>query len=60
MTEFFSRQLPILFCTRHPTTDLADALQTREVAALRREYDRLRRKAPRRTTRGKRYFVRHD
>ena len=41
-------------------TGLADALQMIDVAALCREYDRLRREAPRRTTRGKRYFVGHD
>ena len=60
VTDFFSRQFPVLFCTRHPTTDLADTLQKFEVAALCREYDRFRRKAPRRSTRGKRYFVGHD
>ena len=60
MTDFFRQQFPILFSTRHTTTGLADAIQTIDVAALCREYDQLRREAPRRTTRGKRYFVGHD
>lgn len=60
MTDFLSRQFPILFSTRHTTTGLADAIQRIDVVALCREYDQLRREAPSRTTRSKRYFVGHD
>ena len=60
MTSFFARNFPILFGTRNTTTGLADAIRTIDVGALCREYDQLRREAPRRTTRGKRYFVGHD
>ena len=60
MIDFFSRQFPILFSTRHTATGLADAIQRIDVVALCREYDQLRREAPSRTTPTKRYFVGHD
>ena len=56
----FSEYFPILFGKHNKTTDLADAIRTIDVGALCGEYDRLRRKAPCRTTQDKRYFVGHD
>ena len=60
MTDFSSRQFPILFPDRSPTTGLAGEIEGIDVAALCREYDQLRKAAPSRSARGKRYFVGHD
>ena len=60
MTEFSSRRFPILFPDRSTTTALASDIQRIDVAALCREYVQLRKAAPSRSARNKRYFVGHD
>ena len=60
MTDFSSRQFPILFPKRSTTTDLAVDIQRIDVVDLCREYDQLRKAAPSRSARIKRYFVGHD
>ena len=60
VTDFSSRRFPILFPNRSTTTDLASEIQRIDVAALCREYDQLRKAAPSRSARNKRYFVGHD
>ena len=60
MTDFSSRQFPILFPKRSTTTDLAVDIQRIDVVDLCREYDQLRKAAPSRSARNKRYFVGHD
>ena len=60
MTDFSSRQFPILFSERSTTTDLAVDIQRIDVVDLCREYDQLRKAAPSRSARNKRYFVGHN
>ena len=60
MTDIFSRQFPILFSSRNSTRHLADSIQRVDVVAVCREYDQLRKRAPSRSARNKRYFVGHD
>ena len=60
MTDFSSRQFPVLFPKRSTTTGLADSIVGIDVDALCREYDQLRKAAPSRSARNKRYFVGHD
>ena len=61
MTDFSSRQFPILFPNkRSTTTGLADSIVGIDVGALCREYDQLTKAAPSRFARHKCYFVGHD
>ena len=60
VTDIFSRQFPILFSSRKSTRHLADSIQRVDVVAVCREYDQLRKRAPSRSARNKRYFVGHD
>ena len=60
MSDFSSRQFPILFPKRSTTTGLADSIVGIDVDALCREYDQLTKAAPSRSARHKRYFVGHD
>ena len=60
MTDFSSRQFPILYPERSTATDLAVDIQRIDVVDLCREYDLLRKAAPSRSARSKRYFVGHD
>ena len=60
MTPFSSPRFPILFSTPNRTRGLANEIQRIDVVALCGEYERLRKTAPRRSARNKRYFVGHD
>ena len=60
MTNFSSRQFPILFPERSTTTGLAVDIQRIDVVDLCREYDQLRQAAQSRSARSKRYFVGHN
>ena len=60
MPVFSAREFPILFCERWTTDGLADSIRKIDVVALCREYEELRKAAPSRCARNKRYFVGHD
>lgn len=60
MRVFLSGQFPILFGGGRTTTRLADSIQRIDIVALCREYEEMRKAAPSRSARNKRYFVGHD
>ena len=60
MTTFSSSRFPILFRTPNRTRGLANDIRGIDAVALCREYEQLRKVAPSRAARNKRYFVGHD
>ena len=60
MTIFSSSRFPILFSTPNRTRGLAIEIQRISAVALCREYEKLRKAAPSRAARNKRYIVGHD
>ena len=60
MSNLSPETFNILFNKKWPTTALAKAISEVDGDALSREYEKLRRCAPRRSERKKCYFVEHD
>ena len=60
MTDFYSDRFPILFRRRWPTRGLSTAIQAIDPFTLCHEYHELRKAAPSRFAKNKRYFVGHD